>query len=60
MQATVASYDDENRTGTVVTDAGVTLAFDSAALADHVRHLRPGQRVFLDRSPERIDVLRLW
>lgn len=60
MQATVASYDDESRSGTVVTDAGTTLVFEAPALADHIRHLRPGQRVFLDQSGDRIDGLRLW
>jgi len=60
MQATVASYDDESRSGTVVTDAGATLVFEGPALADHIRHLRPGQRVFLDQSGDRIDGLRLW
>ena len=60
MQATVASYDAGSRSGTVVTDAGATLAFDASALAEYIRHLRPGQRVFLDRSNDRIDGLRLW
>jgi hypothetical protein len=60
MQATVASYDEESRSGTVVTDVGVTLAFEAPALAEHIRHLRPGQRVFLDRSDDRIEGLRLW
>jgi 2-phospho-L-lactate guanylyltransferase len=60
MQATVASYNAESRSGTVVTDAGATLAFEASALAEHIRHLRPGQRVFLDRPDDRIVGLRLW
>ena len=60
MQATVASYDVDSRSGTVVTDTGVTLAFAEAALAEHIRQLRPGQRVFLDAPNDRIEQLRLW
>jgi 2-phospho-L-lactate guanylyltransferase len=60
MQATVASFDADTHAGTVVTDDGETLAFDASALADHVRQLRPGQRVFLDSADGRIDGLRLW
>jgi cold shock CspA family protein len=60
MQATVASYDVDSRSGTVVTDAGATMAFAASALAEHIRHLRPGQRVFLDASNDRIERLRLW
>ena len=59
MQATVASFDTESLAGTVVTDDGRTLAFTASALADHVRHLRLGQRVFLDGSDDRIDGVRL-
>lgn len=60
MQATVASYDVDSRSGTVVTDAGATLSFVGSALAEHVRQLRPGQRVFLDAPNDRIEQLRLW
>ncbi|MFY0408093.1 hypothetical protein [Solicola sp. PLA-1-18] len=48
MQATVASYDDETRGGTVLLDDGVRLSFDGRTLRDDVRHLRVGQRVHLD------------
>jgi 2-phospho-L-lactate guanylyltransferase len=60
MQATVASFDVESRSGTVVTDAGVTLDFAAAALAEHIRHVRPGQRVFIDATADRIEGIRLW
>jgi len=46
MQATVASFDAESRTGSVLADDGVRLPFLAAALADsRLRLLRPGQRV---------------
>ena len=60
MQATVASYDADSGTGTVVTDAGVTVGFVAAALADHIRLLRPGQRVFVDSSGDEVHGIRLW
>jgi 2-phospho-L-lactate guanylyltransferase len=50
MQATVASYDEDSRAGTIVTDQGETLGFTGTALAEHIRHLRPGQRVHVDRA----------
>ena len=60
MQATVASYDEETRAGTVVTDQGETLSFAGATLADHIRHLRPGQRVHLDATSNSISRVALW
>jgi len=60
MQATVASFDVESRSGTVVTDTGVTLDFAAAALAEHIQHVRPGQRVFIDGTADRIEGIRLW
>ena len=58
MQATVASYGDGS--GTVVTDEGRVLAFQAGALAEHIRHLRPGQRVHLALDGDEISTLRLW
>lgn len=60
MQATVASYDDESRSGTVVTDRGETLTFPATSLADHIRHLRPGQRVHVDSGDGGITRIALW
>ena len=53
MQATVASYDAQSKSGTVVMDDGLRLAFDAEIFAHSgARMLRPGQRVFveIDRS----------
>ncbi|MET0952948.1 MAG: hypothetical protein ABWX57_06650 [Aeromicrobium sp.] len=51
MQATVAGFDATTRTGHLLTDDGVRLDYPAAALAEHIRHLRVGQRVFVDTSP---------
>jgi cold shock CspA family protein len=46
MQATVATYDPDTRSGTVVLDDGTELSFDAAAFAaGGLRLLRFGQRV---------------
>jgi cold shock CspA family protein len=46
MQATVATYDPDSRSGTVVLDDGTELGFDAAAFdAGGLRLLRFGQRV---------------
>lgn len=60
MQATVASYDEATRSGTVVTDQGETLDFAGTTLAEHIRHLRPGQRVHVDASGAEITGIRMW
>jgi 2-phospho-L-lactate guanylyltransferase len=60
MQATVASYDDATRSGTLVTDQGETLGFVGEALAEHIRHLRPGQRVHVDSGDAGVTGIRLW
>ena len=49
MQGTVATYDPETRSGTVLLDDGRQIAFDGAAFAaSGLRLLRPGQRLRLD------------
>jgi 2-phospho-L-lactate guanylyltransferase len=48
VQATVATYDATNRSGTVLLDDGRRVAFGAGALAGSVRLLRPGQRVRID------------
>ncbi|MET1037369.1 MAG: hypothetical protein ABW075_03790 [Aeromicrobium sp.] len=48
MQGTVASFDETTRTGHVLTDDGVPLDYPAESLADHIRHLRVGQRVFVE------------
>lgn len=61
MQATVASYDGASRSGTVVTDQGETRAFGGDTLAEHIRHLRPGQRVHIESGTgDTITGVRLW
>ena len=60
MQATVASYDEATRSGTVVTDQGETLDFAAETLAEYIRHLRPGQRVHIDAGDSGITGLRIW
>ena len=60
MQATVASYDEGTRSGTVVTDQGETLGFAAETLAEHIRHLRPGQRVHVETSDAGISGVRIW
>lgn len=51
MQATVASHDDSTRSGHVLTDDGARIDYPAASLADHIRHLRVGQRVFVETDP---------
>jgi 2-phospho-L-lactate guanylyltransferase len=49
MQATVATYDAETRSGTVLLDDGTPMAFGEAAFrASGLRLLRFGQRVRLE------------
>jgi 2-phospho-L-lactate/phosphoenolpyruvate guanylyltransferase len=49
MQATVASFDADSTSGTVILDDGLRLGFDATVFArSGARMLRPGQRVFLE------------
>lgn len=51
MQGTVATFDDDTRTGTVLLDDGAQLQFPAAAFdASGLRHLRLGQRVRIDHD----------
>lgn len=48
MQGTVATFDDETRSGSVLLDDGAELPYGTAAFdAGGLRHLRLGQRVNL-------------
>ena len=60
MQATVASYDEATRSGTVVTDQGETLGFAGETLAEYIRHLRPGQRVHVVTGDSGVTGVRIW
>lgn len=53
MQATVYRYDPDTGSGSVVTDQGLVLPFELAALRlSGLRHLRPGQRLTVERDGE--------
>ena len=60
MQGTVATYDPVSRSGDLLTDDGLRMAFPADALAEHIRHLRIGQRVFIDAGEQGITSIRLW
>ena len=53
MQGTVATFDETSRTGDLLTDDGRRLDYAAEALADHIRLLRVGQRVFVETAPDR-------
>jgi 2-phospho-L-lactate guanylyltransferase len=60
MQGTVASYDADERSGTVLLDDGTELVFPPAAFdASGLRLLRPGQRVRLERRGGEVTLLAL-
>jgi 2-phospho-L-lactate guanylyltransferase len=53
MQGTVATYDPETRSGTLLLDDGTALPYPAAAFdASGLRLLRLGQRVRVDRGPD--------
>ena len=60
MQATVASFDIATRAGHVLTDDGRPLDFPAASLADHIRHLRKGQRVFVQMDGTSISSISIF
>ena len=60
MQGTVATYDPVSRSGDLLTDDGLRMRFDADALAEHIRHLRLGQRVHVDADHQGITAIRLW
>ncbi len=62
MQATVRSFDEQTRSGTVLLDDGIEVPYDAEALAQSdVRLLRIGQRVTLrlQADGERVTALTL-
>ena len=60
MQATVASYDEETRSGSVFLDDGTKLRFEAAALlGTGLRLLRPGQRVRIERNGDAVQRLQI-
>jgi cold shock CspA family protein len=55
VQATVATFDADTGSGTVLTDDGRRVPFDAAAFAaGGLRLLRPGQRVKMDIADGRV------
>jgi cold shock CspA family protein len=55
VQATVATFDPQTGSGTVLTDDGRRIPFDGAAFAaGGLRLLRPGQRVRMDLADDRV------
>lgn len=60
MQATVAGFDNATRAGHVLTDDGVPLDFPPESLADHIRHLRVGQRVFVQLDGQTVTGISIW
>ena len=60
MQATVRSFDEGTRSGTVFLDDGTVLEFDTSAFdAGPLRLLRTGQRVNLGMSGGEISYITL-
>lgn len=60
MQGTVANHDDATGSGQLLTDDGVRLDYPAEALADHIRHLRVGQRVFVEMAGEAVTSVSIW
>ncbi|MET0821141.1 MAG: hypothetical protein ABWY58_09250 [Aeromicrobium sp.] len=64
MQGTVATFDETSRTGDLLTDDGRRLDYSAEALADHIRLLRVGQRVFVetasDSEPPTVTRIAIW
>ena len=55
MQGTVATFDPDTGSGTVLTDDGRRIPFDGVAFAaGGLRLLRPGQRVRMDTADGRV------
>ena len=60
MQGTVSSFDPEARSGQLLTDEGLPMEFGAATLAEHIRHLRVGQRVFVETDGNTITAIKIW
>ena len=60
MQGTVSSYDAETRCGQLLTDEGIPMDFGAETLAEHIRHLRVGQRVFIESAGTTITAIKIW
>ncbi len=60
MQGTVSSFDLAARSGQLLTDDGMPMEFGAASLAEHIRHLRVGQRVFIESDGNTITSIKIW
>lgn len=61
MQGTVATFDETTRSGHLLTDDGERLDYPAASLAEHIRHLRIGQRVFVETDDARaVTAVAIW
>jgi cold shock CspA family protein len=60
MQGTVATFDQSRRTGSLLTDDGMPLEFPAESLAEHIRHLRVGQRVFVETADDAVVSVKIW
>ena len=60
MQGTVSSYDPTDRSGQLLTDQGIPMDFGASTLAEHIRHLRVGQRVFVETDGNIITAVKIW
>ncbi|MGA8988319.1 hypothetical protein [Aeromicrobium sp.] len=60
MQGTVATFDPSTRSGRLLTDEGMPLEFPAASLAEHIRHLRVGQRVFIETDGTSVTSVAIW
>jgi hypothetical protein len=53
MQGTVATFDPDTRSGTLLLDTGAELAFSGPAFdRSGLRHLRLGQRLVIEPAPD--------
>lgn len=60
MQGTIAHFEHSTRSGRLLTDDGMPLDFAAESLAEHIRHLRVGQRVFVETDGESVTSIRIW
>ncbi|WP_174232942.1 cold-shock protein [Aeromicrobium sp. A1-2] len=60
MQGTVATFDQTTRSGKLLTDEGMPLEFPASSLAEHIRHLRVGQRVFVETDGTTVTSIKIW
>lgn len=61
MQGTVSSFDPSTRSGQLLTDDGMPMDFAAETLAEHIRHLRVGQRVFIETdNSDTVTAISIW